>query len=199
MYHHHIFKIVLSHPPPFCRVDLSSRCVFNGLLKEGAMDILSQSHLNTSVTSEISLIVRVILPSESTFPARVIGRMLTEGLIPFDIYLSTTPRNGYFRVAFKNENILRNFFLNIFHSQQPVVFDAQKFNPVQIQFCFESMPCGCCDEGLARCLISCFKNLGVHIKAIPETGIFHFQLPSTDSLFVAFVGLFQKIGSPISI
>ena len=199
MYHHHIFIIVLSHPPPFCRVDLSSRDVLIGLLKEEAMDILSQTHLNTLVnTTEISIIVRVIFPSGSTFPARVIGRILTEGLIPFNIHLSTTPRTGYYRVAFKNESILRNFFHNMFHSQ-PVVFDAQNFNPVQIQFCFESIPCECCDKGLASCLISCFKNLGVHINTIPETGIFHFQLPSTDSLFVAFVDLFQKIGSPISI
>lgn len=189
----------MSLPLPFCRVDLSRRCVFNDLLlKKGVNRILSQVHLNTSTTKEISLIVRVIFPSGSTFPARIIGRILTEGLIPYDIHLSTTSRQGYFRVIFKNEYVLRHFFIHLFFPQ-PVVFQAPILDPVQIQFSFESIPCNCCDEGLAKCLTTSLKNLGVIVTPISQTSIFTMSFPSPDCLFAAFLGLFQKLGVPLSL
>ena len=165
------------------------------------MNILSQIHLNTTETaetSEISLIVRFVFPSGSSFPVKVVGQILTEVLAPLDIHLFTTSRQGFFRVVFKNERILRHFFHHTFYPH-PVVIEADVLDPVHIEFSFESMPCECCDKTLAKCLTSSLNNLGVDINPIPQTGIFSFQFPSPNSLFVAFMGLFQNLGAPLSI
>jgi len=198
MYRHHIFRIVLSLLLRFCRVDLSSHTVSIVLLKREASNILSQTYLNSAVTSEISLLVHVIFPAGSTFPAKVIGRILTEGLGPLNIHLSKTCRDGYFRVTFKNENILRDFFLHRLFPE-PVILGPNKPDPVQIQFSFERVPCECCDKTLTGCLISSLQNLGIEIIPIPKTGVFTCQFPSSESLFVAFMGLYQNLGSPLSI